>query len=226
MRFKSILSLFREDDWTRSLMETFDQMLVLSGDMFAYTMNVLVQGTPDADPAGRVFEPDKRINALMRQIRRRVVSRLSLGGSRGEVPTALIFMNAVKDAERIGDYVKNIHDVTELLPAQPDRQLYAEWLADRSARIDDLFARTRRAFSTSDDEGAARVIADTRALGRECEKAIVAITESNLTTRDAVCLALVLRFLKRIASHQSNIATTVVMPIDLLDFHDEGPMRP
>ena len=37
----------------------------------------------------------------------------------------------------------------------------------------------------------------------------------------AVCLVLALRFYKRIVSHLSNIATTVVMPVDLLDFHDE-----
>jgi phosphate transport system protein len=223
MRFKSIMELFREDDWARSLMGMLDEMLDRSGGMFAYTIGVLVRGEQDVDPRGKVWEPDKQINALMRQIRRRIVSRLSLGGSRGEVPTALILMNAVKDAERIGDYVKNIYDVHELMPAEPDRALYAEWLAGRAELIDDFFARTRRAFADSDDEEAALVIAETRQLGRDCEAAIVGIVEGGLETRDAVCLALALRFFKRIAAHQSNIATTVVMPVDLLDFHDEGP---
>ncbi len=223
MKFKSIMALFREDDWSQSLIKSLDEMLALSGDMFGYTLGVLLRGEPNTDPAGKVWGPDKQINALMRQIRRRLVSRLSLGGHRGEVPTALIFMNAVKDAERIGDYVKNIYDVHELMPAAPDRALYAEWLAERTGRIEDLFARTRNAFATSNDEEAARVIADARLMGRQCEAAIVAITESALATRDAVCLALVLRFFKRIAAHQSNIATTVVMPVDLLDFNDEGP---
>lgn len=223
MRFKSIMALFREDDWTRDLVETLDEMLSLSADMFGYTMGVLIRGEQDTDPAGKVWKPDKQINTLMRQIRRRVVSRLSLGGNRGEVPTALIFMNAVKDAERIGDYIKNIYDVLALLPAQPDRRLYVEWLEERTRRIDDLFVRTRQAFGDSDDEAAARVIADTRYLGRECEAAIVTLAESDLQTRDAVCLALVLRFFKRIAAHQSNIATTVVMPVDLLDFNYEEP---
>jgi phosphate transport system protein len=223
MPFKSIMSLFREDDWTSSLFGMLDEMLALSGGMFAYTMGVLVRGQQDDDPGGKVWTPDKQINALMRQIRRRVVSRLSLGSQRGEVPTALIFMNAVKDAERIGDYVKNIYDVHELMPPPSERGFYGEWLEERTQRIEDLFARTRKAFAASDDEGAARVIADTRVIGRECEAAIVAIAESELKTRDAVCLALVLRFFKRIAAHQSNISTTVVMPVDLLDFHDEAP---
>lgn len=221
MGFKSLLSLFREDNWSGSLFKMLDEMLVLSAGMFNYTIGVVVRGDQDTDPDGKVWQPDKQINTLMSQIRRRLVSRLSLGGNRGEVPTALIFMNAVKDAERIGDYVKNIFDVRTMMPAEPDRALYAHWLASRALRLEHLFARTRRAFSTSDDEEAGRIIADTRNLGRECEAAIVEITESALATRDAVCLALLLRFFKRIASHQSNISTTVVMPVDLLDFHDE-----
>jgi phosphate transport system protein len=223
MRFRSILALFREDDWSSSLIKTLDEMLALSAGMFTYMSGVVIRGEPNSDPDGQVWRPDKRINTLMSQIRRRLVSRLSLGGHRGEVPTALIFMNAVKDAERIGDYVKNIYDAHELMPEQPDRDLYAKWLGGHAAGIADLFERTRRAFVESDDEVAARVIADARALGKACEAAIVAITESSLSTRDAVCLALILRFFKRIAAHQSNIATTVVMPVDLLDFHDEDP---
>ena len=222
MKFKGILSLFREDDWTSSLMEMLDEMLVLSGGMFGYTLGVLIRGDENLDPQGKVWEPDKRINMLMRQIRRRLVSRLSLGDQRGEVPTALIFMNAVKDAERIGDYVKNIYDVHELMPEQPDREFYQDWLGGRTRLIEDLFDRTRQAFSDSDDEVAARVIADARHLGRDCEAAIVTLAASDLPTRDVVCLVLVLRFFKRISAHQSNIATTVVMPVDLLDFHDEG----
>ena len=44
---------------------------------------------------------------------------------------------------------------------------------------------------------------------------------SDLPTRDAVCLVLVLRFYKRLVAHMSNIATTVVMPVDMIDFYDE-----
>jgi len=222
MGFKSIMSLFREDDWTRSLVAMLDEMLEQSAGMFAYTMDVLLDGAPDRDPLGRVFAPDKRINELMRQIRRRVATRLSVGGHRSEVPTAMIFMNAVKDAERIGDYVKNIHEIRDLMPSQPDRDLYRQWLGERTAQIKDLMVRTRQAFDAGDDPAAAQVIAETRRLGQGCEAAIVDICGSDLATRDAVCLVLTLRFFKRVSSHLSNIATTVVMPVDLLDFHEES----
>ena len=221
MDFKSIMALFREDDWAGELVEQLCEMLELSSRMFDYTMAVVIQGDPDVDPNKEIFARDKRVNALMRKIRRRVVSRLGVSGNRGEVPTALIFMNAVKDAERIGDYVKNIHEIADLMPEQPDRALYTEWLQPRTDRIKTLMKETQRAFAESDDTLSAQIIADTRQLGRDCEAAIRDITDWSESVRDAVCLVLTLRFFKRISSHLSNIATTVVMPVDLLDFHDE-----
>ncbi len=222
MDFKSLLSLFREDDWTAELVDHFDRMLRTAGEMFDYARGVVITGTPDTEPAAAVYEPDKEINRSMRRIRRRVVSRLAVSGRSRDVPTAVIFMNAVKDAERIGDYVKNLYEVAELMPDDPDRDLYTAWLGDRGDRLADLLDRTRRAFSEGDDTAAAAVIAEARDLSRQCEAAIREVTDWSAQVRDAVCLVLALRFLKRIAAHLSNIATTLVMPVDLLDFHDEG----
>jgi phosphate uptake regulator len=221
MDFKSIMSLFHEDDWAGELVEMLDEMLELSGRMLDFTMSSVINGAAGADAQTDLYGRDKRINELMRKIRRRVVTRLSVGGRRGEVPTALIFMNAVKDAERIGDYVKNLYEIGDLAGDAPDRNLYRTWLGDRAQRIAALIDTTREAFSTSDDELAAGVIADARKLGKECEAAIREITGWAENVRDAVCLVLALRFFKRVVSHLSNIATTVVMPVDLLDFHDE-----
>ncbi|MBD3219833.1 hypothetical protein GF314_01200 [bacterium] len=223
MDFKSLMSLFREDDWTAALVDLFDEMLVLASGMFGHTRDRVVDGRDDHEPTAAIYEPDKRINGLMRQIRRRVVSRLVMAGNSADVPTAVIFMNAVKDAERIGDYIKNLYEIAELMPEDPDRALYRAWLAGRCDRIGDLLDRTRGAFAAGDEAAAATVIADARQLSVECEEAIREITDWAGQVRDAVCLVLALRFLKRIASHLSNIATTLVMPVDLLDFHDESP---
>lgn len=222
MDFKSIMSLFREDDWTRELVEMLVEMLDLSSQMYGFTMGVVINGDPDQDPNGQLFERDKKINHLMRQIRRRVIARLSVGGQGGEVPTALIFFNAVKDAERIGDYIKNLHEILEMMPESPDRSLYKKWLQKPSDTTAELLELTRQGFAESDDDIAAEIIAATRRLNRQCEKDIRTIADEDLGTHDAVSLVLALRFIKRISSHLSNIATTVVMPVDLLDFHDES----
>ncbi|HPF71050.1 MAG TPA: PhoU domain-containing protein [Candidatus Krumholzibacteria bacterium] len=221
MKFGSILDLFRADNWSNELVEKISEMLDISGKMFAYATSVVIEGAPDEDVQDRIYERDKRINKLERKIRRRVVSRLAAASGTADVPSALIFMNVVKDAERLGDYAKNLHEIRAMMPAQPDLELYRKHLAAPAAALKEIHAKTRKAFAESNGEVAGEVIQTARAQGRAYEAAIRAITTSDMRTQDAVCIVLTLRFFKRIAAHMSNIATTVVMPIDLIDFYDE-----
>lgn len=221
MGFGSILDLFKEDNWSNELVEKIGEMLELSEAMFVFTSGVVVDGEPDTDPQTNLYDRDKRINKLERKIRRRVVSRLSVRGSRAEVPSALIFMNVVKDGERLGDYIKNVHEVFDMQPDNVDRALYQKWLGEPSKIITELFGRTREAFAESDEAVAGLVMKQGKAQGREYEKMIREITASSIATHDAVCLVLVLRFYKRLVAHMSNIASTVVMPVDMIDFYDE-----
>ena len=221
MGFGSILEFFKEDDWSKKLVGKVSEMLELAADMFGYAVAVIVYAEADDDSQAEVYDRDKRVNKLERDVRRRVVTRLSMGGHRAEIPTALIFMNVVKDGERIGDYIKNLYGVAEMMPAERNHDLYQEYLVGRSRTIEDLFARTVQAFTDSDSEKAADVINRARKLAGQCEEVIREITTIDLPTQDAVCLVLILRFYKRIAAHMANIATTVVMPVDMLDFYDE-----
>jgi len=221
MPFTSLLDLFKRDNWSNDLVAKIGEMLDTASDMFGYAVGVIVYGEPDENPQTEIYDRDIKINYLLRIIRRRVITRLSLKSSRGEVPTALIFMNTVKDVERIGDYMKNLYETNALMCDVPDRKIYQEYLVGRSRTIEDLFQRTMQAFSESDQEKATDVIQRARILGKEVEKAIREVTLSKLEVCDAVCLVLILRFYKRIAAHMSNVSTSVVMPVDLMDFYDE-----
>lgn len=221
MKFLNFLEIFRRDNWSNELTAMIGEMLRLAHGMYGHTCRVLFEGAADGDPRALIYEPDKRINKLERNIRRRVVTRLSVTDSKGEVPSALIFMNVVKDAERLGDYVKNMHEIGDMMPADVDRGLYRARLAGATATIDAMFEDTRRAFETSDEELAGRVIKTAKQEGRAHEALIRELTASDLRTADAVCMVLILRFYKRLVSHMSNIATSIVMPVDLIDFYDE-----
>jgi len=221
VKFLNFLEIFRRDNWSNELTAMIGEMLQLAHGMYGHTCGVVFEGAPDADPQGLIYEPDKRINKLERNIRRRVVTRLSVTDSKGEVPSALIFMNVVKDAERLGDYVKNMHEIAAMMPADVDRALYRARLAGATATIDAMFEETRRAFEASDEELAGRVIKTAKLEGRAHEALIRELTASDLRTADAVCMVLILRFYKRLVSHMSNIATSIVMPVDLIDFYDE-----
>jgi phosphate transport system protein len=221
MKLVSILDLFRRDDWSNELVESICAMMETGADMFGYAMGVIIRGEPDTNPQERIYGRDRGINERVREIRRRVVARLAIGASKADVPTALIFMNAVKDVERIGDYMKNLYEVAHLMPPGADRAVYREHLGPRAEEIERFFARTLQAFAESDPEVARDVIERTRRFGKQAEVTITELTHGDLPTADTVCLVLAIRFLKRIALHMNNVATTVVVPIDNLDFYDE-----
>ena len=109
----------------------------------------------------------------------------------------------------------------KLVRSNPDRKLYQDHLAAPAATIAEIFTLTRKAFLESDEELAGKVIKKAKNQGRQYEDMIRTITTSDLDTQDAVCLVLVLRFFKRVVAHMSNIASTVVMPVDMIDFYDE-----
>ena len=221
MGFGSILDLFKADNWSNELVLRIGKMLAIGHEMYEFTVTGLLEGKLEGDPQKRIYDRDKKINKIERKIRRRVVERLSLRGSRADIPTALIFMNAVKDGERIGDYVKNLHEVGGMMPENVDRALYRDRLGTISADISTMFEETREAFEKSDEALAGRVIKNAKANGRAYEKLIREITASDLATPDAVCMVLILRFYKRLVAHMGNIASTVVMLVDLIDYYDE-----
>ncbi len=222
MGFGSILDVFKADNWSNELVGMICQMLEKAHVMFDYTNGVLIKGDEDADPQARIYDEDQKINKLERKIRRRIVSHLSIRGSRADIPSALIFMNAVKDGERIGDYVKNLHEVGGMMPEGVDRKLYDEKLGAIATEISIMFDNTRQAFKESDEELAGKVIKKAKRSGREFEAQIREITVSGLDANNAVCMVLMLRFYKRVVAHMGNIASTVVMPVDLIDYYDES----
>ena len=111
MGFGSILDVFKADNWSSEIVARIGKMLAIGHEMYDYASAGLLEGRLEGDPLQRIYERDKKINKIERKIRRRVVERLSLNSTRADIPSALIFMNAVKDGERIGDYVKNLHEV-------------------------------------------------------------------------------------------------------------------
>ncbi len=222
MGFGSILDVFKADNWSNELVGMIDDMLAKAQDMFQYATGVIIEGQPSDASQERIYDQDQQINKLERKIRRRVVSRLSMRGSRAEIPTALIFMNVVKDGERIGDYIKNLHEVGDMMPTGVDHKLYQDKLGTISADIATMFTDTRQAFEESDEERAGKVIKQAKRRGREFETLIREITVSDLDVNNAVCMVLILRFYKRLVAHMGNIVSTVVMPVDLIDYYDES----
>ena len=167
-----------------------------------------------------MYSIDKKINDLEKDIRSKVVKHLSLQPS-VDVSACLLLMSVVKDAERLGDYCKNLFEVIQLLDKPIDKNKYSQLFNSIDVEILELFNQTKKAFIESDENMAALSWNYERKIVKRCDKIIEKLSKSNLSVNEAVCFTLIARYFKRLAAHLANIATSVILPINELDYFDE-----
>ena len=186
---------------------------------FDLAMNAVTGGSV-ASVADEVRRTDRQINVTEMEIRRELVVHFSVHAG-GDATEMLVFMNMVKDLERIGDYNKNVFDLAE------EGVSFAE--ADDLERIlgfrDEISSRIAlmgEILTVRDEERARAYIARSDELRREFDTLVNGLVHSTEPALHAVPRALLYRFLKRITAHSMNVVTAVVMPVDRLDYYDEA----
>ena len=60
-----------------------------------------------------------------------------------------------------------------------------------------------------------------KGIAKECDRIVERVAHSDLSVNQAVFFALIARHFKRIMAHLLNIATSVVLPLNELDYFDE-----
>lgn len=222
--FKNLMLFWKGKDFLTEVLEEFKDMLKRTQSMFESVCNALIEGQKEPNLEERIYEIDKKVNRLEREIRKRIVEHLSIQPT-VDVPVSLVLMSVVKDAERIGDYCKNILEVIDLLDKPLTREKF-EALFDRLDRkIAEEFENTRKAFMESDEKKAKEILYLERKIVRDCDDIVKKLAKSDFSTNEAVCLVLLARYFKRIVAHLANIGSSVILPISDLDFFDERLRR-
>ena len=122
---KNFLSFWKGKDFLNQVLEDFKNMLDDTQEMFASVCQRLLHNEPEAGLEDKVYDIDRKVNELERDIRKRVIEHLSIQPS-VDVPTSLLLMSVVKDAERLGDYAKNLLEVAQLLEKPIDKKKYQD----------------------------------------------------------------------------------------------------
>ena len=218
--FKNLLSFWKGKDFVSQVMSDFTLMLDHSENIYTMVTQALLENKQSDDLKENVYKIDKQINRLQRSIRTRIVEHIALQPSIN-TNTCLCLMSVVKDAERIGDYTKNLYEVIELLDKPIDRNTYDPYFDDIDKDILTLFQETKEAFVQEDDSKAKASFKLESKLVKDCDAILTKLAKSDLSTNESVCYALIARYFKRIAAHLVNISTSVVLPISNLDYFDE-----
>ena len=216
-----VMSFFRrpDDSGIDHIEAQVQRMVTDARHTFDLAMNAVTGGSV-ASVADEVRRTDRQINVTEMEIRRELVVHFSVHAG-GDATEMLVFMNMVKDLERIGDYNKNIFDLAE------EGVSFAE--ADDLERIlgfrDEISSRIAlmgEILTVRDEERARAYIARSDELRREFDTLVNGLIHSTEPALHAVPRALLYRFLKRITAHSMNVVTAVVMPVDRLDYYDEA----
>lgn len=218
--FKNLMQFWKGKDFLTEVLEEFKNMLDDTHKMFEAVCNKLIYNKEEPGLVDRVYDIDKKVNELQRNIRKRIVEHLSIQPS-VDVSTSLLLMSVVKDAERLGDYAKNLLEVIDLLEKPMDRKTYSALFNNTEKEILELFKKTKAAFIGSDEAQARSSWEYETAIKNRCNEIVEKVAKSSFSVNEAVCFALIARYFKRIAAHLTNIATSVVVPLDELDYFDE-----
>ena len=194
----------------------FGQMLDAGRHVFDTAANAFLGNTDLEVIREDLFATDKRINRAERQIRRGIVVHASVHGAT-EFPACLVLMSVVKDAERLGDYGKNLFDLAELAPEAPQGE-HRDGLIQLKDRISHAMAACREIFDSHEIDAAKRLIVEAREIEDQCDEHVRALIQGNDAGAMAPAYVLAYRYFKRVVSHIRNITSSVVQPVHKLDF--------
>ena len=216
-----VMSFFRrpDDSGIDHIEAQVQRMVTDARHTFDLAMNAVTGGSV-ASVADEVRRTDRQINVTEMEIRRELVVHFSVHAG-GDATEMLVFMNMVKDLERIGDYNKNGFDLAEegvSFPEADDLERILGFRDEISSRI----ALMGEILTVRDEERARAYIARSDELRREFDTLVNGLIHSTEPALHAVPRALLYRFLKRITAHSMNVVTAVVMPVDRLDYYDEA----
>ena len=146
--FRKLLSAWRGKSLLSEALDEFNSILDAAEILFDQATDVLL-GKIDAGSAADLCSQDNRINDLERSIRSKIVEYLTFEPE-GDRPAALVLFSVVKDAERLGDFCKDIMDLTPSFPKDKSLGAYKEPFLQMETQLEDMFALARRAFLESD----------------------------------------------------------------------------
>lgn len=217
--FKQLFAAFKSGDVLDQAFSELAEMLDHSQWMFVRANEVIGRKVPAEEVKESLMRRDKSINELLRSIRRKIVRHLTINPG-GDVAACLALMSVAKDAERLGDYCKNVFEVGRFYTEDFKIQKYQEPLEAVRQDVERLFERTRLAFTKSDDDAAKAAIAAADTIGDRCDEVVEQLLgdSASIDTHEAVAYSLLARHYKRASSHLANICTAVLGRVEDLDF--------
>lgn len=214
---KNLLALLRKGDLVDQAIKETDQMFQKTSTLYREAVAAL---TEKRKSNFDLYRLDREINDYVKKIRRKLLENMSIN-PRQDIVASLVLISNIIDIERIGDYSKNIYELTQLCLADKavviDKVLlkHAEFLNDQF----DFIGKNLRSGNECEAKNLMEAIYPVK---QAFEQYIRQTVKHNQGPVSAVVInVLFARYLKRVAGHLSNIASSIANPFDLIGFYDK-----
>ncbi len=217
--WNEIKNLWSSDNLLNEAWDLTYEAINIDAEMFNDAIDAL-WGDNRSTVQKLIFKKDKLINKYERDIRRKVITHLTVQGN-DSLAAGLVLSTVIVDVERIGDYIKNIVDLTEMHPDEIQGKEGKKKLHKIEESIKKMFIEAPECIETGDEKKALQIYSETRQIGRTCDKEIkqlIVKNPENLDSASVAVLVLYFRYLKRINAHLRNIISSVINPYDRIGF--------
>ena len=220
--FKQIFNLFKSDSLYQQALEECYEMLDIDLEMFQESINVL-RNKDDSESSFDIAKTDVKINKFERSVRRKVMTHLAVSGNE-DLGSGLILTSVVIDIERIGDYTKNIYDLSKFYSKRLNGAELEKDLKEVEDNVIDLFQNSIKAFKDQDITLARQLMKDYKEnISKQSDKITNDIISGkmNLEADTATAIAMYSRYLKRIAAHSRNLISSIVNPFERIGYKEQ-----
>ena len=218
--FKQIFEIFKSNSLHEQALTECHEMLEIVRQMFNESVNSL-RNSDTAEIPIDIYATDKKINEFERDVRRKVMTHLAVGGKE-DIGSGLILVSVVIDIERIGDYTKNIYDLAKTHPKKLSSGSLKETLDNMENSTKEFLNKAIDAFKNQDIELARSLMeeykTDISTISNEIVNALVSGENAEFSSDQASTLCLYARYLKRIAAHSRNLVSSIVNPFERIGY--------
>ena len=217
--FRELIELWRSDNLLEQALTDSHEMLESTQEMFHESVRSL-RKSESGEMKFNVYHKDIQVNKYEREVREKVLKHLAITGGANIIP-GLILTSIVIDIERLGDYTKNIMDLAEEHPKKLNCGRFEDDVRELENGVTELFDKVIPAVKETDKDTAGKVMGEYLWITKKCDGLLSELIQEegeSLSLGDAVSTALYVRYLKRVAAHLLNIATSVVNPFRAIGF--------
>ncbi|MCK4527723.1 hypothetical protein KAW18_10170 [candidate division WOR-3 bacterium] len=212
--FRSFLQFWKRPPLMKEAENIVVEMLDIAFDMFQYSMRVVIEKEKEKED---IYKIDQQLNQLQIKVRRNILEHLAINPAQDITPS-LIMTTIVVDIERVGDYSKNLIELSHKY-SEPLKGIYIQKIKELEGRVQSKFRKVINVYADQNRELGSKMIEGLVLISKECDSMLEELVEDeNLNSKEGIIYALLIRYLKRITAHIKNVASGVVNPFHRLGY--------